>query len=105
MPLQAKAKANEPQAKAVPPVEGEEEMSPEAKAASIVLEQLQESMGGPDGFVPANPSLAAIHTTERHARRLWLPKLPRTLPLLLLAGPGGVLAGFALRGTTGGLAV
>ena len=63
----AKAKANEPQAKAVPPVEGEEEMSPEAKAASIVLKQLQESMGGPDGFVPANPSLAAIHATVTEA--------------------------------------
>ena len=73
----AKAKPNEPQAKAVPPVEGEEEMSPEA--ASIVLE----SMGGPDGFVPANPSLAAIYATVTEACQEALA-LPR-LRLLLLA--------------------
>ena len=96
----------------MPPVEGEE-MSPEAKAASIVLEQLQESMGGPDGFVPANPSLAAIHAavTEACQEALAAKAAPDAAPDGVLTsgpritGPGGVLAGCALRGTTGGSAV
>ena len=65
----------------------------------------------------SNPSLAAIHATVTEAcQEALAAKAAPDVRLLLLAhgvltsgpritGPGGVLAGCALRGTTGGSAV